>query len=155
MASVQFDPAPTTPDETDAGAYNLPVIHEFRNNGGKVGGPFEGAPMILITTRGAKSGKVRTNPTLFFPLGDDRILVVASNGGADTHPAWYHNVKVNPQVTVETGEETYEATATMVETDSAERDSLFTQAAAQVPAYNDYQSKTERKIPVVILKRKG
>lgn len=96
MATEQFDPAPTTPAEGDPGAYNLPVITQFRENGGKVGPPFEGAKIVLITTRGAKSGEPRTVPTLFFAQPDGSLLVFGSNGGADTHPAWYHNVRAHP-----------------------------------------------------------
>jgi deazaflavin-dependent oxidoreductase (nitroreductase family) len=97
---------------------------------------------------------VRTVPTLFFEQGDGSLLIVGSNGGADTNPAWYHNVHVHPEVTVETGHETYEAVAAPVPTESEERDRLFAEAAAVVPAYADYQSKTSRKIPVVIVKRR-
>lgn len=153
MAPDQFDPAPTTPAEGDPGSYNLPVIQQFRQNGGKVGGPFEGGSLILLTTTGAKSGVVRTVPTLFFAQPDGSLLIFGSNGGADTHPAWFHNIKVNPRVTVETGEEIYSAIATEVVVDE-ERDRLFAEAAAEVQAFADYQAGTERKIPLVIVSRK-
>ncbi|WP_405619765.1 nitroreductase family deazaflavin-dependent oxidoreductase [Streptomyces sp. NBC_01511] len=154
MATEQFDPAPTTPAEGDPGAYNLPVITQFRENGGKVGPPFEGAKIVLITTRGAKSGEPRTVPTLFFAQPDGSLLVFGSNGGADTHPAWYHNVRAHPRVTVEDGAETYSAIATVVPPDSEERDRLFDEASAEVQAFADYQAQTTRRIPVVVLGRK-
>ncbi|MGW3420408.1 nitroreductase/quinone reductase family protein [Streptomyces phaeochromogenes] len=154
MAADQFDPAPTTPAEGDPGSYNLPVMQEFRQNGGKVGGPFEGGSLILLTTKGAKSGVVRTVPTLFFAQADGSLLIFGSNGGADTHPAWFHNIKVNSRVTVETGEETYSAVATEVPAGSEERDRLFAEAAAEVQAFAAYQAQTERQIPLVILSRK-
>jgi deazaflavin-dependent oxidoreductase (nitroreductase family) len=154
VAPDQFDPAPTTPAEEDPGSYNIPVMQQFRENGGKVGGPFEGGSLILLTTKGAKSGVARTVPTLFFAQPDGSLLIFGSNGGADTHPAWYHNIKVNPRVTVETGQETYSAIATEVPPESEERDRLFAEASAEVQAFADYQAQTERKIPLVLLSRK-
>ncbi|GAB2912212.1 MULTISPECIES: nitroreductase family deazaflavin-dependent oxidoreductase [unclassified Streptomyces] len=153
MAPVQFDPAPTAPAEDAPGAYNLQVIQQFRENGGKVGGPFEGAALILLTTRGAKSGLARTVPTLYFRQADGSLLIFGSNGGADTHPAWFHNIKVNPQVTVEAGDETYSAVAREVPS-GEQRDRLFAEASAEVQAFADYQAGTEREIPLVLLSRR-
>ncbi|GAA3007436.1 nitroreductase family deazaflavin-dependent oxidoreductase [Streptomyces fulvorobeus] len=153
MTSVQFDPAPTAPAADDPGAYNLQVIQQFRENGGKVGGPFEGAALILLTTKGARSGLARTVPTLYFGQADGSLLIFGSNGGAATHPAWYHNIKVNPQVTVEAGDETYSAIARQVPS-GEERDRLFAEAAAEVQAFADYQAGTDREIPLVLLSRK-
>ncbi|MCX5415071.1 nitroreductase family deazaflavin-dependent oxidoreductase [Streptomyces sp. NBC_00059] len=154
MAPVQFDPAPTAPAEGDPGAYNLQVIQQFRENGGKVGGPFEGAALILLTTRGAKSGQARTVPTLYFGQPDGSLLIFGSNGGADTHPAWFHNVKADPKVTVESGDEIYSAVAREVPPGSEERERLFAEASSEVQAFADYQAQTERRIPLVVLSRK-
>jgi deazaflavin-dependent oxidoreductase (nitroreductase family) len=131
--------------------FNTKVIEEFRANGGKVGGNFEGAPLVLMTTTGAKSGAQRTNPVVYFKDGD-RVYVIASYAGADNHPAWYHNLKANPELTVEIGTDKYEAKATQV-ADEAERDRLYAQAVAQMPGFGDYEKKTTRRIPVVHLDR--
>ncbi|HLM18000.1 MAG TPA: nitroreductase family deazaflavin-dependent oxidoreductase [Acidimicrobiia bacterium] len=131
--------------------FNTNIINEFRANGGKVSGPFEGAPMVLITTTGAKSGKPRTNPLVYTTDGD-RVVVVASKAGAPTNPDWYHNLKANPDVTVEIGDETFGATAEEVTGD--ERDRLFNAQAELMPGFKDYETKTTRRIPVVVLNRK-
>jgi deazaflavin-dependent oxidoreductase (nitroreductase family) len=136
----QFDPA----------AFNQQIIDEFRVNGGKVGGMFAGAPMILLTTIGAKTGKSRTVPLVCLEI-DGRQVVVGSKGGADTHPAWYHNIRKNPEVTVESGTEKYTALADVVPQE--ERDRLFAKVAELAPGYGDYQAGTKRIIPVVTLVR--
>ncbi|GAA3686397.1 nitroreductase/quinone reductase family protein [Nonomuraea antimicrobica] len=128
--------------------FNQRVIEEFRANGGKVGGMFEGAPLVLLTTVGAKTGRRRTNPAVYLRDGE-RVLVFASNAGGDAHPAWYHNVVANPRVTVELGEETFTARAVPLE--GAERDRLYARQAAIDPAFAAYQEKTDRVIPVVAL----
>ncbi|WP_258534930.1 nitroreductase family deazaflavin-dependent oxidoreductase [Streptomyces sp. PT12] len=130
------------------------MIRQFRENGGRVGPPFEGAPLILITTVGARSGRPRTVPTLSFRLDDGNLLIIGSNGGADTDPAWYHNLIKDPRMTVETGQETYAALGRLVPTGSRERDRLFARAAAEVEAFADYQSMTRRTLPVVIVERR-
>src|SRR5687768_5923216 len=111
----------TTPNEF--ADFNAKIIEEFRANEGKVGGMFEGANMVLITTTGAKSGNKRTNPLVYLPDGE-RIVIIASNGGADNHPAWFYNVKANPEITVEVGTDKYDATTVPIESGS-ERDELF------------------------------
>lgn len=131
---------------------NAKVIAEFRANHGKVGGPFQGAPMVLLTHTGAKSGTVRTTPLMYLPDGD-RVAIFASKGGAPADPDWYRNVAANPAVTVEVGDETYEARATVAT--GEERDDLFTRQAAAHPQFAEYQRNTERLIPVVILERTG
>jgi deazaflavin-dependent oxidoreductase (nitroreductase family) len=136
---------PATPLE-----WNRQIIEEFRANAGKVGGPFEGSPLVLLTTTGAKTGNRRTSPVAYLPDGD-RVLVVASNAGAADHPAWYHNLLADPQVTVETGTETYKATA--VPAYGAERDRLFARVVEAAPGYGDYQAMTSRILPVVVLHR--
>ena len=139
-----------TPVAGEPGDYNIPVIQEFRSNAGKVGGMFEGAPLLLLTHTGARSGRRRVCPVMFVEDGD-RTLIFGTNGGGAQHPAWYHNVLVNPEVTIETGVETYRAHAEPLGTE--ERDRLYAEAAAAIPALADYQSKTERRIPVVAVRR--
>jgi deazaflavin-dependent oxidoreductase (nitroreductase family) len=141
----------TSPSDFDD--FNAKIIAEFRANDGKVGGMFEGANMVLITTTGAKSGRQRTNPLVYLPDGD-RIVVFASNGGADTNPAWFHNVKANPEITVEVGTDKYDATAQQVE-DRTERDALYARIVAVNPGFGEYEKNTERVIPVVALNRKA
>jgi deazaflavin-dependent oxidoreductase (nitroreductase family) len=131
--------------------FNATVIEEFRASGGTVGGRFEGLPMVLVTHTGAKSGTVRTTPLVCSVDTSGEVVIIASMGGAPSNPAWYHNMVVNPTVTVEYGAETYEAR--VVEATGAERDRLFAQQAAIMPFFNDYQTKTERVIPVLVLER--
>lgn len=133
-------------------SFNEQLIEEFRANGGKVGGPFEGAPMVLLTTTGAKSGRERTTPLVYTTDGD-RLVIIASAGGADHHPAWYHNLTARPDVTLEVGPEQFPARARIVE--EPERSRLYAQMAAVMPGFNAYQEKTSRTIPVVILERAG
>ncbi|NUW43572.1 nitroreductase family deazaflavin-dependent oxidoreductase [Nonomuraea rhodomycinica] len=131
-----------------ANDFNQQVIDEFRANGGKVGGMFEGAPLVLLTTTGRKSGKQVTTPVMYLKDGE-RVIVIASYAGADHHPAWYHNLVANPEVTAEVGTETYRARAEVVE--GEERDRLFARMVEQAPGFAEYQNKTERRIPVVAL----
>ncbi len=134
----------------DLNAFQQHVIAEFRANGGRVGGPFEGATLALLTTVGARSGKSRTSPLAYLTI-DGVPVVVASAMGADKHPAWYHNILTNPVVTVETGTETYEAVAAAPA--GADRDELFAKVVAADPGFGDYQRRTSRTIPVVTLTR--
>jgi deazaflavin-dependent oxidoreductase (nitroreductase family) len=133
-----------------ANDWNTKIIAEFRANEGRVGGNFEGAPMTLLTTTGAKSGLQRTSPMMYLPDGD-RVLVFASAAGADASPSWYHNLVANPTVTVEIGTETYEATATPLT--GAERDAKYAEQAKLYPGFAEYEKKTSRVIPVVALTR--
>ena len=135
---------------SDRNDFNEKLIAEFRANGGKVSGMFAGRPMLLLTTTGAKSGLKRTTPLVHTRDGD-RIVVIASKGGAPTNPAWYHNLVANPTVTVELGTEKFPAKATVVT--GAERDRLFAAQAALMPAFAEYETKTTRQIPVVVLER--
>jgi deazaflavin-dependent oxidoreductase (nitroreductase family) len=130
---------------------NRQVIEEFRANGGKVGGIWEGTPLLLLTTIGAKSGERRITPMGYLPDGD-RLIVIASNGGAPTHPDWYHNLVAHPEVTVEAGTETCDAIA--VVTEDSERDRLWTKAVEWYPSLAEYQAKTTRQIPVIALSRR-
>ena len=135
---------------TDMNDFNQQVIAEFRANGGQVGGQFAGAPMLLLTTTGARSGQARTSPLVYTTDGD-RFVIIASKGGAPTNPDWYHNVRANPEATVEVGTETFQARATVP--DGEKRDRLFDQMAAQMPGFAEYQRNTTRRIPVVVLER--
>ncbi|MFH0519176.1 nitroreductase/quinone reductase family protein [Streptomyces sp. M41] len=128
--------------------FNQQVIDELRANKGRVGGYFEGARLLLITTTGARSGRRHTTPVGFLPDGE-RVLVIASAAGAPTHPAWFHNLLANPQVTVESGAFTYEARAVVLE--GEERDRAFARAVETDPGWAEYQEKTRRVIPVVAL----
>lgn len=135
----------------DFNEFNRGIVQEFRDNDGKVGGPFEGAPMVLVTHTGAKSGQERTTP-LVHSTDADRVIIIASMGGAPSNPAWFHNIVANPQVTVELGSDSFEATAEIL-TEGVERQRLFDQQAALMPNFAEYQDKTDRVIPVVALTR--
>jgi deazaflavin-dependent oxidoreductase (nitroreductase family) len=137
--------------DIDFNAFNQGIVEEFRANHGVVGGPFEGAPMILVTHMGAKSGVERTTPLVYTRDGDD-VVIIASMGGAPKHPAWFHNIQANPRVTVEVGDDTYVADATIL-TEGAERQRLYDQQAALMPNFAEYQEKTARVIPVVVLSK--
>ena len=130
--------------------WNRGVIEEFRNNGGKVGGGFEGAPLLLLHTVGAKSGQPRVNPVMYLPDGD-RWIVFASKAGAPTSPDWYHNLVANPEVSIEVGTDTIPVTATFAQDD--ERDQLYSRQAALYPQFAEYERSTTRRIPVVTLTR--
>jgi deazaflavin-dependent oxidoreductase (nitroreductase family) len=131
--------------------FNQAIIDEFRANGGKVGGYFDGANMVLLHTVGAKSGEPRTNPLVYVADGD-RIVVIASKGGDDSNPAWYYNLLANPIVTVEVGTEKYQARATAV-TEEPERSRLYAKMVEHREGFAEYEQKTSRKIPAVVLER--
>ena len=132
--------------------YNRAIIEEFRANGGKVGGNFAGAPLLLLTTTGAKTGRRLTTPIMYLEDGG-KLHVFASKAGAPTNPAWYHNLTANPTVTAEVGNETFEAKA--VEVTGDERDRIYQRQAQLYPGFAEYQEKTTRQIPVVALERKA
>ena len=133
--------------------FNRGVIEEFRANGGAVGGGFAGAPMVLLTTTGAKSGQKRVSPLVGL-VDDGTLYVVASKAGAPTSPDWYHNLVANPEVEVEFGDERFEATAVPI-TSGPERDRLYAAQVAAMPGFADYEKSTTRVIPIVELRRKG
>jgi deazaflavin-dependent oxidoreductase (nitroreductase family) len=133
--------------------WNTNVIDEFHANEGRVGGYFAGAPMILIHHVGAKSGTVRINPLVFFKQPDGSMLIVASKGGAPTNPDWYHNLVANPSATVEVGTESFDVDAHV--TTGAERDELYARQAKLYPGFAEYETRTDRVIPVVALTRKA
>jgi deazaflavin-dependent oxidoreductase (nitroreductase family) len=130
--------------------FNTKIIEEFRANAGKVGGAFQGAPMLLLTSKGAKSGTPHITPLVYLRDGE-RIVVFASMGGAPKHPQWYRNIVANPEVEVEVGAERYAAKA--VVTAGRERDDLFAKQVALIPTFGQYQERTTRVIPVVVLER--
>ena len=128
--------------------FNQQIIEEFRANAGKVSGYFANRTMLLLRTIGAKSGAERVVPLVYFS-DNDRIVIVASKGGAPTHPDWYHNLLAHPEVTVEVGTDTYQAIATPLA--DAARSEAFARVVEQVPGFGEYQEKTTRVIPVVEL----
>ncbi|MFJ9459955.1 nitroreductase/quinone reductase family protein [Kitasatospora sp. NPDC101447] len=131
-------------------SFNLNVIEEFRANGGRVGGPFEGGDLLLLTTTGARSGRPHTVP-LGYVRAEGLLLVVASAAGAPEHPQWYRNLLTHPVVRVELGTDTFDAVA--VPAEGARRERLFAAVVRKAPGYGDYQAYTERELPVVILER--
>ncbi|TMD23919.1 MAG: nitroreductase family deazaflavin-dependent oxidoreductase [Chloroflexi bacterium] len=135
---------------TDQNTYNRQLIEEFRADRDKGGGAMKGRPLLLLTTTGAKSGQLRTKPMMFIPDGD-RLLVIASNAGAPTHPEWYRNLVAHPEVTVEVGNETFKAIATV--TEGLERQRLWSRVVELYPFFADHQAKTSRQIPVIVLRR--
>ncbi|TFV58978.1 nitroreductase family deazaflavin-dependent oxidoreductase [Mycobacterium sp. PS03-16] len=129
---------------------NRKVVEEFRANGGKVGGPFAGSDLILLTTVGAKSGQPRISPLVYFDI-DGRILIAGSFGGAPTAPSWVHNLRAQPRVRVEIGTDAYEADARELPRD--ERDALYPRVVEKAPQFGEYQAKTTRVIPLFELVR--
>jgi len=135
---------------TDTTDFNQQVIAEFRANGGTVGGAFEGATILLLTTTGAKSGRERVTPVVCRVDGDD-VYVFASKAGAPTHPDWFHNLVAHPEVRVELGPGAYGAHAVVLE--GPARDAVYQAQAAEYPNFAEYQAGTDRVIPVVRLDR--
>jgi deazaflavin-dependent oxidoreductase (nitroreductase family) len=131
--------------------YNRAIVDEFRANEGKVGPPFAGAPLLLLHTTGAKSGKARVNP-LAYGTDGDRFIVIGSKGGADDNPDWYHNLLAHPVTDVEVGTETIPVTARV--TEGEERERLWTERKREMPGFADYEAKTSREIPVIVLERR-
>jgi deazaflavin-dependent oxidoreductase (nitroreductase family) len=134
----------------DMNDWNQQIIAEFRANGGVVGGPFEGAPMVLVTHRGARSGTERTTPLVYLANGDD-VVIFASKAGAPTNPDWFHNLVANPDATIEVGTDTLAVRARVAE--GAERDELFERQKVASPQFAEYEKATDRVIPVVVLER--
>ncbi|HVB05145.1 MAG TPA: nitroreductase family deazaflavin-dependent oxidoreductase [Acidimicrobiales bacterium] len=132
--------------------YNAATAEEFRANGGRVTGDFEGRPLLLLTTTGARTGAERTSP-LIYTMDGDRYVVTAAAGGAPQHPAWYHNLVAEPRVTVEVGSEKFGARA--IEPGGEERERLFAERCVATPNFRIYQDKTERRIPIIVLEREA
>jgi deazaflavin-dependent oxidoreductase (nitroreductase family) len=132
--------------------FNSAIIEEFRASGGNVGGQFVGAPLLLLSTTGARTGARRVNPVMYLADGD-RMYVFASKAGAPDNPDWYHNLLAHPRATVEVGEERFEVDATVLT--GAERDEIYQRQASRYPGFAEYQAKTSRIIPVIALNRAG
>jgi deazaflavin-dependent oxidoreductase (nitroreductase family) len=132
--------------------FNQKVMAEFHENGGKIGGRFEGTDVLILTTTGRKSGQMRWNP-LAYSTDGDRYVIVASKGGAASSPDWYHNLVAQPSAVIEVGNDVIPVEATIAT--GAERDRLYSQHAARMPNFVEYAKNTTRVIPVVVLTRKG
>ncbi len=131
--------------------FNQQLINDLRANGGRAtNGPFKGSDVLILTTKGARSGRVRENP-LAFSRDNGHYVVIASRGGSPRHPAWYHNLVANPDVSVEALGERFDARAKVVDGEEYER--LYQQHARRMPAFNEYRRRTSRKIPVIVLER--
>jgi deazaflavin-dependent oxidoreductase (nitroreductase family) len=128
--------------------FNQRVIEEFHANGGRVGEPFEGMTLLLLHHTGAKTGASRINPLAYLP-DDGRYVIFASKAGAPTNPDWYHNLKANPNVQIEVGTNTFDALAS--EATGDERDRLYAEQKQRVSSFSDYEQKTDRLIPVIVL----
>jgi deazaflavin-dependent oxidoreductase (nitroreductase family) len=138
------------PDAETMKAFNANIVDEFRANGGKVGGPFEGATLLLLTTTGAKSGQPRLAPLAYFTI-DDKIIIIGSKAGADTNPDWVHNLRANPRAHIEVGTTDYDVIAR--ELPPAERDDAYPKVVAVAPGFVEYQAKTSRVIPLFELQK--
>ena len=138
---------------TDVTDFNQTIIDEFRANGGKVGGGFAGMPMVIITTKGAKSGQPRVNPLAALADDDGTLYIFASKAGAPTNPDWYHNLVANPEVQVEFRDDTFTAVATVLT--GAKRTEIYDRQKTLVPGFAAYEAGTTRVIPVVALTRKA
>ena len=131
-------------------AFNQPIIEEFRANKGVVGGPVEGATLLLLTTTGAKSGEPRLSPLAYLTI-DDKMIIVGSKAGADTNPAWVHNLRANPRAHIEVGTDAYDVVARELPAD--ERDATYPKIVELAATFGDYQAKTNRVIPLFELQR--
>lgn len=136
---------------TDQSDYNRRLIEQFRAERGDPNGPMANRPLLLLTTTGARSGQRHTTPVMYMPDGD-RLIVIASNAGAPAHPDWYRNLVAHPDVTVEVGAETYDATARV--TQGAERQRIWDRLVEAYPFFTDHQAKISRQIPIVALERR-
>jgi deazaflavin-dependent oxidoreductase (nitroreductase family) len=138
------------PDAETMKAFNQSIVEEFRSNGGKVGGPFEGATLLLLTTTGAKSGQPRLAPLAYQTI-DGKIIIVGSKAGADTNPDWVHNLRANPRAHIEIGSDAYDVIAR--ELPREERDATYPKVVELAPGFGEYQEKTSRVIPLFELQR--
>jgi len=128
--------------------WNQQIINEFRANGGKVGGRFEGKSLLILHTIGAKSGQERVNPVAYVRDGE-RYVVIASKGGAPDNPDWYYNILAHPDLTIEVGSEIFPVRARV--TEEPERTRLYNKMAGMMDSFNEYRQKTDRVIPVIVL----
>jgi len=134
----------------DVNDFNQQIIDEFRSNGGKVGGQFDGARLLLLHTTGARSGTERVNP-LAYRTDGDHLVVFGSKAGAPTNPDWYHNLRANPKASVEVGGDRFDVTARVAE--GEERERIWRDQKEEMPGFADYERLTSRPIPVIILER--
>ena len=139
-----------TPDAETMKAFNKNIVDEFRANNGKVGGQFEGANLLLLTSTGAKSGQPRLAPLAYFTI-DGKMIIIGSKAGADTNPDWVHNLRANPRAHIEVGTDAYDVSSR--ELPKAERDENFDKVVAAAPGFGEYQSNTSRIIPLFELLR--
>ncbi|GAY13841.1 nitroreductase family deazaflavin-dependent oxidoreductase [Mycobacterium sp. shizuoka-1] len=139
-----------TPDAAYMNEFNKGIVDEFRSNAGVVGGPFEGRPLLLLHTTGAKSGQPRLAPLAYFEI-DGTLIIVGSKAGADTNPDWVHNLRANPQAHIEIGTDSYDVVAR--EMSREQRDELYPTIVAEAPGFGEYQAKTSRVIPLFELTR--
>ncbi|HEY6646557.1 MAG TPA: nitroreductase family deazaflavin-dependent oxidoreductase [Mycobacterium sp.] len=138
------------PDAETMRAFNKNIVDEFRGNGGKVGGPFEGATLLLLTSTGAKSGQPRLAPLAYLTI-DGKTIIIGSKAGADTNPDWVHNLRANPRAHIEVGNDAYDVIARELPVE--ERDETYPKVVALAPGFGEYQAKTTRVIPLFELQR--
>ena len=138
------------PDAETMKAFNKSIVDEFRSNDGKVGGPFEGATLLLLTSTGAKSGQPRLAPLAYLTI-DGKMIIIGSKAGADTNPDWVHNLRANPRAHIEVGTDAYDVVAR--ELLPEERDETYPKVVAVAPGFGEYQAKTSRVIPLFELQR--
>ncbi len=134
-----------TPNTDELKGFNAKIVEEFRANAGKVGGPFEGATLLLLTTTGAKSGQPRLNPLAYLRI-DGKMLIIGSYRGADVDPAWVHNLRADPRAHIEVGTDAYDVVAR--ELPREERDDAWEKIVAASPGFGEYQANTDRVIPL-------
>ena len=139
-----------TPDAAYMNSFNKNIVEEFRTNAGVVGGPFEGRPLLLLHTTGAKSGQPRLAPLAYFEV-DGKLIIIGSKAGADTNPDWVHNLRANAAAHIEVGTDAYDVVAR--EMSLQERDEAYSKVVAVAPGFGEYQSKTSRVIPLFELTR--
>jgi len=131
--------------------WNDKIIAEFRANGGKVGGSFDGAPLLLLHSTGARSGRERVTPVMYQAV-EDGFAIFASKAGADSHPDWYHNLRAHPRARIEVGSDVLDVTARVL--DAQQREPIWAEQKTRFPGFADYEAKTDRVIPVVMLDRR-
>ncbi|WP_283611232.1 nitroreductase family deazaflavin-dependent oxidoreductase [Mycolicibacterium poriferae] len=140
----------TTPDGSALADFNQAIIDEFRANGGVVGGPFEGATLLLLHTTGAKSGQPRVSPLAYLTV-DGKMIIIGSYAGAPKDPAWVHNLRAHPRAHIEVGTDAYDVAVR--ELPAGERDATYPKVTEMAPAFAEYQAKTSRAIPLFELTR--
>lgn len=147
---TEIDKAKLVADTKALDGFNRNVVAEFRANGGKVGGPFEGGTLLLLHTTGAKSGAPRLSPLAYMEI-DGKMMIIGSYAGAPKDPAWVHNLRVNPRARIEVGTDAYDVTARELPDD--ERDATYPKVIERAPVFAEYQANTTRSIPLFELVR--